>query len=139
MSSQTVEQLSHICSAESVALVGASDKEGSFGRLFLEGLRDAGCRRIYPANPKREEILGDPGFNLVSMGKYIFLKFIMPDGSLGYFTGVYVLEKATHEVSSAGFFTTLKVKREATAGNDALSAEIFKAAYGRDDLVIDTK
>ncbi len=37
MSSRTVEQLSHILNAESVALVGASDKEGSFGRLFLEG------------------------------------------------------------------------------------------------------
>ena len=58
MSAQTVEQLAHICNPESVALVGASDKEGSFGRLFLEGLRDAGCRKIYPVNPKREEILG---------------------------------------------------------------------------------
>jgi acyl-CoA synthetase (NDP forming) len=58
MPSQTVEQLRHICNAESVALVGASEKEGSFGRLFLEGLLDAGCRRIYPVNPKREEILG---------------------------------------------------------------------------------
>jgi acyl-CoA synthetase (NDP forming) len=58
MSSQTVEQLARICNAETVALVGASEKDGSFGRLFLEGLRDAGCRKIYPVNPKREEILG---------------------------------------------------------------------------------
>ena len=48
MSSQTVEQLESICNAGSVALVGASDKPGGFGRLFLEGLRDAGCRRILP-------------------------------------------------------------------------------------------
>jgi acetyltransferase len=66
MPSQTVEQLSHICNAESVALVGASDKEGSFGRLFLEGLRDAGCRRIYPVNPKREEILGIKAYPSIS-------------------------------------------------------------------------
>ena len=66
MSSQTVEQLTHICNAESVALVGASDKEGSFGRLFLEGLRDAGCRRIYPVNPKREEILGIKAYPSIS-------------------------------------------------------------------------
>lgn len=66
MSSQTVEQLAHICNAESVALVGASDKEGSFGRLFLEGLRDAGCRRIYPVNPKREEILGIKAYPSIS-------------------------------------------------------------------------
>ena len=66
MPSQTVEQLSHICNAESVALVGASDKEGSFGRLFLEGLRDAGCRTIYPVNPKREEILGIKAYPSIS-------------------------------------------------------------------------
>ena len=66
MPSQTVEQLSHICNAESVALVGASDKEGSFGRLFLEGLRDAGCRKIYPVNPKRDEILGIKAYPSIS-------------------------------------------------------------------------
>ena len=66
MSSHTVEQLSHIFNAESVALVGASDKEGSFGRLFLEGLRDAGCRKIYPVNPKREEILGFKAYPSIS-------------------------------------------------------------------------
>jgi acyl-CoA synthetase (NDP forming) len=49
-----------------VTLVGASDKEGSFGRLFLEGLRDAGCRKIYPVNPKREEILGFKAFPNIS-------------------------------------------------------------------------
>ena len=66
MSSNTVEQLSHIFNAESVALVGASDKEGSFGRLFLEGLRDTGCRNIYPVNPKREEILGIKAYPSIS-------------------------------------------------------------------------
>lgn len=66
MPSQTVEQLSRICNAESVALVGASDKEGSFGRLFLEGLQDAGCRKIYPVNPKREEILGVKAYPNIS-------------------------------------------------------------------------
>lgn len=66
MSSDTVEQLSQIFNAESVALVGASDKEGSFGRLFLEGLRDTGCRKIYPVNPKREEILGFRAFPSIS-------------------------------------------------------------------------
>jgi acetyltransferase len=66
MSSQTTEQLSQIFNAESVALVGATDKEGSFGRLFLEGMRDAGCLRLYPVNPKREEILGIKAYPSVS-------------------------------------------------------------------------
>lgn len=66
MPSQTVEQLRQIFNAEAVALVGASDKEGSFGRLFLEGLRDTGCKRIYPVNPKREEILGIKAYPSIS-------------------------------------------------------------------------
>ena len=66
MPSQTVEQLSRIFNAESVALVGATDKEGSFGRLFLEGMRDAGCRKLYPVNPKREEILGVKAYPSIS-------------------------------------------------------------------------
>ncbi len=67
MSLQTVEQLSRMFNSESVALVGASDREGSFGRLFLEGLRNAGCRKIFPVNPKREEILGFKAFPNISV------------------------------------------------------------------------
>jgi acetate---CoA ligase (ADP-forming) len=66
MPSQTVEQLSQIFNAEHVALVGASDKEGSFGRLFLEGMKDAGCKNIYPVNPKRDEILGLKAYPSIS-------------------------------------------------------------------------
>ena len=58
MSAKTIEQIRKIFEAESVALVGASEKEGSFGRLFMEGMRDAGCKKLYPVNPKRETILG---------------------------------------------------------------------------------
>ena len=66
MPPQTVEQLSRIFNPETVALVGASDKEGSFGRLFLEGMRDTGCRHLYPVNPKREEILGIKAYPSIS-------------------------------------------------------------------------
>ena len=58
----TFQQLSQIFNAESVALVGASDREGSFGRLFLEGLVHMGCRKVYPVNPRRDEILGLKAF-----------------------------------------------------------------------------
>jgi len=66
MSEKTVEQIRKIFNAESVALVGATDKEGSFGRLFLEGMRDAGCRKLYPINPKREEIMGIKAYPSIS-------------------------------------------------------------------------
>jgi acetyltransferase len=62
MTADTVQHLSKIFRAETVALVGASDRQGSFGRLFLEGLVHMGCRRVYPVNPRREEILGIKAF-----------------------------------------------------------------------------
>ncbi len=66
MPANTVEQIRRIFNAESVALVGATDKEGSFGRLFLEGMRDAGCKKLYPVNPKREEVLGIKAYPSIS-------------------------------------------------------------------------
>jgi acyl-CoA synthetase (NDP forming) len=64
--SSTVEQLRQIFNAESVALVGASDKEGSFGRLFLEGMRDAGCKNLYPINPRKPELVGMKAYPSIS-------------------------------------------------------------------------
>jgi len=64
--SSTVDQLRQIFNAESVALVGASDKEGSFGRLFLEGMRDAGCKSLYPINPRKPELVGMRAYPSIS-------------------------------------------------------------------------
>ena len=58
MSKDTVKQIEHILHAKSVSLVGASNKEGSFGRLFVEGLVKMGCHNVYPVNPNSPEILG---------------------------------------------------------------------------------
>ncbi len=58
MAQDTVAQLDHILNAKSVSLVGASNKEGSFGRLFIEGLIKMGCKNIYPVNPRSPEIMG---------------------------------------------------------------------------------
>lgn len=66
MSSPVVEQLKEIFSAEHVALVGASDKEGSFGRLFLEGMRNAGVKNLYPINPRKPELLGMRAYPSIS-------------------------------------------------------------------------
>ena len=38
--------------------MGASNREGSFGRLFVTGLLNMGFRTIYPVNPRDREILG---------------------------------------------------------------------------------
>jgi len=66
MTAETLQQLSRIFKAESVALVGASDRQGSFGRLFLEGLVHMGCRKVYPVNPRREQILGIQAFSSIT-------------------------------------------------------------------------
>lgn len=66
MTSQTVQQISQVFDAQSVALVGASDREGTFGRLFLEGFRDMGRAKVYPVNPKKEEILGIKAYPSIS-------------------------------------------------------------------------
>jgi acyl-CoA synthetase (NDP forming) len=86
MSAETVEQIRRIFNAESVALVGATDKEGSFGRLFLEGMRDAGCKKLYPVNPKREEILGIktyPSVSAVPEKVDVAILLTPPDAVLG--------------------------------------------------------
>ena len=48
---------------ESIAIVGASSKENSIGRILVENLQKDGFPgSIYPINPKRGEILGIPAF-----------------------------------------------------------------------------
>ncbi len=41
-----------------VALIGASEEEGSVGRAILENLTAPGKRRIFPVNPGKESIMG---------------------------------------------------------------------------------
>ena len=44
-----------------VALVGASEREGSLGTVTMRNLRDAGFRgRLHAVNPSHDSILGQP-------------------------------------------------------------------------------
>ena len=49
--------LSAMFAPRSVALIGATDREGSVGRALLENLRSF-PGDVYPVNPKRSEVLG---------------------------------------------------------------------------------
>lgn len=50
-------------SAESVAVIGATDREGSVGRTVLEQLQNPQYRgRIFPVNPNHKSVLGLPAF-----------------------------------------------------------------------------
>jgi acetyl-CoA synthetase (ADP-forming) len=56
--SSTVSDLEQIFHPRSLSIVGASSREGSFGRMFLEGLIRIGFREIYPVHPRETELLG---------------------------------------------------------------------------------
>ena len=42
----------------SIALIGASDKEGSIGRIILTNLLQAKDRKIFPVNPNKKTLMG---------------------------------------------------------------------------------
>jgi acyl-CoA synthetase (NDP forming) len=56
--SSTVSDLEQIFHPKSLSIVGASSKEGSFGRMFLDGLIRIGFKEIYPVHPREIEVLG---------------------------------------------------------------------------------
>ena len=54
--------MKHILNPGTIALIGATDREGAIGRTILENLLMSADRKIYPVNPKRKEVLGLPCF-----------------------------------------------------------------------------
>jgi acyl-CoA synthetase (NDP forming) len=61
-----ITQLDSIFYPRSVAIIGASNREGSFGRLFLEGFIRMGFPDIYPVHPREKELLNLPAYISVS-------------------------------------------------------------------------
>src|SRR5579872_2681062 len=54
-------------SPKSVAVIGATDREGSVGRTVLERLHIPAFQgRIYPVNPNRTSVLGLPAYPRIS-------------------------------------------------------------------------
>lgn len=52
---------------KSVALIGASDRAGSVGRVVLENLRSAqGAFSVFPVNPYRDTVLGGPAYSTIA-------------------------------------------------------------------------
>ena len=63
---------------ESVAVVGASTREGSVGRILVDNLKEGGFTgQVYPINPKATDILGIPAYpTLAAVGKPVDLAVI---------------------------------------------------------------
>src|SRR5579862_5929088 len=54
-------------SPESVAVIGATDREGSVGRTVLERLHIPTFHgRIFPVNPNHKDVLGLPAFPTIA-------------------------------------------------------------------------
>jgi acyl-CoA synthetase (NDP forming) len=58
MNMDTKADLDRIFHPRSVSIIGASNREGSFGRLFLSGFIRMGFKEIYPVHPREKELLG---------------------------------------------------------------------------------
>lgn len=58
ITNDTAAQLDSIFHPKSVAIIGASNREGSFGNLFLQGFIKMGFGNIYPVHPREQDLLG---------------------------------------------------------------------------------
>ncbi len=54
----TMQDLERIFHPRAISIIGSSGREGSFGRLFLEGMIRMGYPAIYPVHPREKELLG---------------------------------------------------------------------------------
>jgi len=52
--------LQKIFNPATIAVIGATDKEGTFGRAVLENALTSGRRTVYPVNPNRKTVLENP-------------------------------------------------------------------------------
>lgn len=58
ITNETMAQLDSVFHPKSVAIIGASSREGSFGNLFLQGFIRMGFKDIYPVHPREQDLLG---------------------------------------------------------------------------------
>ncbi|OPY80281.1 MAG: Succinyl-CoA ligase (ADP-forming) subunit alpha [Syntrophus sp. PtaU1.Bin005] len=61
-----MKNLSSVFNPDRVALIGASDQEGSIGKILLSNLLLAKNRTIFPVNPKKKVLLGQRCFENIS-------------------------------------------------------------------------
>ncbi len=52
--------LQKLFNPKTIAVIGATEREGTFGRTILENALASGDRTVYPVNPGRKEVLGRP-------------------------------------------------------------------------------
>lgn len=77
MNPDLVSQLDPLFHPRGVAVIGASNREGNFGRLFIQSLLEMGYQHIYPVNPRGEPVLGIAGYaNVMDLPQEIDLAIV---------------------------------------------------------------
>jgi len=75
---ESMGDLKRMFNPETIALIGATDKEGSVGKATLENLLLSEGRRIFPVNPRRKNVLGLPCYpTIVDVPDHVDLAVIL--------------------------------------------------------------
>jgi acetyltransferase len=79
-----VKGIKAILSPKTVALIGATDREGSLGRATMENLLESKEIRIFPVNPHKRTILGLTGYShITEIPEHIDLAIVLtPAGTV---------------------------------------------------------
>lgn len=119
---QRLDPLFHPCS---VAVIGAKDTEGSVGRTIMTNLVNSSFKgRIYPVNPKRDQVLGLKSFPAIaSIPETVDLAIIVTPAQtvLGLIKECVAADVKTAIIISAGF-------KELGEAGEKLEEEIVREA-----------
>ncbi|MFC4437486.1 MULTISPECIES: acetate--CoA ligase family protein [Natrialbaceae] len=101
-------RLSDLFTPESVAVIGATDREGAVGRAILENLQDEFAGEVIPINPNRDQVLGLECYQDVQSAPSIDLALIVVPPSVVIDALEDVAEAGTDDVVviTAGFSET---------------------------------
>jgi len=102
-----------IFNPETIALIGATEKEHSVGRIILDNLLLSEQRKVFPVNPNKEMILNHPCYpNIKDIAEPIDLAVIavraemvprcLEDCGLARVEGVIIVSSGFSEVGSVG-------------------------------------
>ncbi len=65
MNQELKAQLDTIFNPRGVAVLGASDRQGNFGGMFVRSFQEMGFPHIYPVNPRGEAVAGIRAFSKI--------------------------------------------------------------------------
>jgi len=57
-----MRKLNNLFNPKTIALIGASDKESTIGRIILTNLLQSKDRKIFPVNPHKKKVLDIPAY-----------------------------------------------------------------------------